>query len=93
VSCNADPIMINGQPYEPIRYGHERKVGRWVPPDMCHDCNVPLGGVHHPGCDVERCPACLGQALGCPCFDEPECEPFSSRRRCTVHFFRRQRMR
>jgi hypothetical protein len=21
---------------------------------------------------VERCPACLGQALGCPCFGDPD---------------------
>jgi hypothetical protein len=28
--------------------------------------------VHHPGCCVERCPACLGQALGCECFGDPD---------------------
>ena len=30
-----------------------------------------LGGIHHPGCCVERCPACRRQAMTCDCrFDE-----------------------
>jgi hypothetical protein len=24
---------------------------------------------------VERCPSCLGQALGCPCFGAPDDDP------------------
>lgn len=35
----------------------------------CHDCNAPEGGVHHPGCDTERCPNCGGQLLSCRCRD------------------------
>lgn len=36
---------------------------------VCGDCNAPFGGFHHPGCDVERCPGCGGQAIGCNCLD------------------------
>ena len=33
----------------------------------CHDCAVIKGQLHVPGCDVERCPVCEGQAMGCDC--------------------------
>lgn len=33
----------------------------------CHDCNAVYGEFHHPGCDVEECPWCGKQALGCDC--------------------------
>jgi len=41
----------------------------------CHDCSAPAGGLHHPGCCEERCPRCVGQAIGCGCRwedDEPD---------------------
>jgi len=40
------------------------------PPDTnieCHDCGIAAGGVHHFGCDMEICPRCGGQFLGCSC--------------------------
>lgn len=33
----------------------------------CHDCLTPPGGLHHPGCDMERCPRCHGQLITCRC--------------------------
>jgi hypothetical protein len=33
----------------------------------CGDCGTPPRGMHHPGCDLERCPACGRQALTCGC--------------------------
>ena len=72
VSCFSDPITISGDSFEPIRWGDERESAHWVIDFPCQDCGTPIGGVHHPGRCVERCPACLGQAFGCPCFDADE---------------------
>ncbi len=38
----------------------------------CHDCGVVLEGYHHPGCDMERCPRCGGQLIGCGCLSEDD---------------------
>ena len=34
---------------------------------ICHDCGVMEGEIHHYGCDMERCPFCDRQLLGCGC--------------------------
>ena len=37
-------------------------------PGNCGDCNTPPAGIHHFGCDTERCPVCSGQlGMGCDC--------------------------
>ena len=33
----------------------------------CHDCGAKEGEIHHLGCDMERCPFCGGQLIGCGC--------------------------
>lgn len=33
----------------------------------CRDCAVNPGQLHVPGCCVERCARCAGQAYGCRC--------------------------
>lgn len=38
----------------------------------CHDCNIAPGGMHHPGCDMERCPKCGGRLISCGCLDEED---------------------
>jgi hypothetical protein len=59
--------VINGEPRERIRYGDEAED--WGADDgPCHDCAVVKGQYHVPFlCDVERCPGCGEQAIGCDC--------------------------
>ncbi len=56
--------------YLPIAYGAEEDDWGGRSGKTCHDCNCPPGAFHHPGCDVERCPRCGGQAIGCDCEHE-----------------------
>jgi hypothetical protein len=53
-----------GQPLGPkrrfkVRFGEVGEDGR------CGDCGAKPGHCHHPGCDLEKCVVCHGQALGC----------------------------
>lgn len=51
-----------------IRYGDESSD--WHAEDvLCHDCAAIKGEYHVPGCDVEECPVCHGQALSCDCIE------------------------
>ncbi len=62
--CTDAPIVIDGHPYPPIRFGQESYP--WKMP-RCGDCRVLPGRVHHHGCDIEECPACGDQSIGCDC--------------------------
>ena len=56
ISCLTDPVVIDGKSYAPIRWGQELRPRHRYEPEECRDCATPLGGVHHPGCCMERCP-------------------------------------
>ncbi|HTU37340.1 MAG TPA: hypothetical protein VMF35_04935 [Acidimicrobiales bacterium] len=90
ISCLTDPVVIAGKGFARIRWGQEPRPRHRYEPEECRGCGTPLGGVHHPGCCMERCPACHGQAIGCPCIIEFECAYEGQRtRRCRSHVLRR----
>ena len=43
----------------------------------CPDCAVAPGERHVPGCDVERCPACGWQRIGCQCRSDLPAVPWT----------------
>jgi len=74
---------LHGKRYRRIKYGDEKwldengkpycdengKPFDWkeISKKPCHDCSAIQGQYHCFGCDVERCPRCQGQRLGCSC--------------------------
>ena len=59
-SCIYDVIVIEGNAYKRNTKYHDVN-------EYCHDCGILNGGVHHMGCDMERCPICDGQMICCDC--------------------------
>lgn len=64
VTCSLVPITFPD--------GSQKPAILWPGPGRCPDCNIAPGGQHHPGCDMERCPVCGGQLIGCECLDSEE---------------------
>jgi len=60
--------MKDGSLADPIPYGEEQERAAFAEGNpRCHDCGAKKGHYHHPGCDVEECPECGGQLIGCEC--------------------------
>lgn len=65
-TCVEVRVETAGDSLAPVSYGAEEQD--WAGSGRrCHDCHVQPGGFHHPGCDVEQCPVCGGQAFWCEC--------------------------
>jgi hypothetical protein len=57
--------VIGGQAYRRVPYGRETDGPL---PEPCHDCGVLHGQLHvELCCDMEECPRCGGQVIGCDC--------------------------
>lgn len=65
-SCLFDKIQIGGKVY--FRLTKDFFAGD----KKCHDCGIINDGrgLHHYGCDMERCPACYLQIISCECNKE-----------------------
>lgn len=63
-SCSAGILVVGGRRY---RRRRETVLG---PSGRCGYCGVLDGGVHHLGCDLERCPRCRAQLISCGCLDQ-----------------------
>jgi len=65
-------VSIHGVSFPRIPYGGEEDD--WEAElRPCHDCRVFRDEFHVPGCQVEECPRCHGQLIGCECeVDQPD---------------------
>ena len=73
ISCSENvKVDFGDMVADPIRYGHDTRFGfsYFSTTQRCHDCNIKIGGIHHPGCDMEECPKCHGQLISCGCITE-----------------------
>lgn len=72
-SCRGPLVKIEGKLYQRIRFGqphdkaYEYENGNMRPNDTCGDCGCHINGLHHWGCDMETCPKCGKQLIGCDC--------------------------
>lgn len=69
-SCTVDALHVGGRRFVLAPHGTEPGMSRFRG-RRCGDCGVEWGGLHHLGCDLQRCPRCDRQLLSCGCsFDE-----------------------
>ena len=69
-SCVVDAVEIRSRRWTFAPFGSERGWPKPRPGELCPDCGVRAGGMHHVGCDLQTCPACGGQFISCGCWEE-----------------------
>jgi hypothetical protein len=69
-SCVDGTITVAGVAYRRVP-ASDFEAGR----GGCHDCGVGPRQFHHTGCDMESCPRCRGQLLGCSCIGDTDPDP------------------
>lgn len=63
--CSFSQLQTSdGKRYRRHKVGDE---GWYSKGERCGDCGALYGHYHHFGCDVERCPICGQQLIGCDC--------------------------
>lgn len=73
VSCIEMSVELSsGKKLPQVPYGKETRGNYAEGGEDCHDCSTPVGGFHHPGCDVEECPNCHLQLISCDCMGDDE---------------------
>lgn len=65
-ACTVETFDINGGTYQriPFRIDWDENIR------VCNDCGTVYGHLHHPRCDLEECPRCHQQLIGCGCLEE-----------------------
>lgn len=71
VSCVVGVLHQGGRAYPLAPHPRPRRSRSAHGAGTCGDCGVAPGGLHHIGCDLQRCPRCGWQLISCDCrFDE-----------------------
>jgi hypothetical protein len=66
--CEISAFYCKGKKYKRIKVGDKLDFDiDSLKNGMCNNCTAGVGQCHHSNCDVERCPVCLQQLVGCKC--------------------------
>lgn len=65
--CPISHIVLRGKKYEKKKWGEGDYKDLAKAIGSCGDCATAVGSYHHVGCDLEDCPRCGQQFIGCGC--------------------------